>query len=128
MNSFNFLKVIEYLFLPHLEKHLPIHENQFAYRPAPGCIDCITVLKESLMYYNSKRSDVYCAMVDLSRTYDKINTRLLCDKIRETELPGQVFALIDFMCKINFVCTSYGGQPSDEWSVRNGVRQGGISS
>ena len=27
MNSSNFLKVIEYLLLPHLEKHLPIHEN-----------------------------------------------------------------------------------------------------
>ena len=38
MNSSNFLKVIEYLLLPHLEKHLPIHENQFAYRPATGCI------------------------------------------------------------------------------------------
>ena len=45
MNSSEFLKVIEYLLLPHLEKHHVIHEIQFAYRPATGCIDAITVLK-----------------------------------------------------------------------------------
>ena len=60
-------------------------------------------------------------MVDISKAYDRINTSLLCDKMRETELPGQVIALIDFMCKNTFVCTSYGGQLSDEWNVRNGV-------
>ena len=67
-------------------------------------------------------------MVDLSKAYDRINTSLLCDKMRETELPGLVIEFIDFMCKNTFVCTSYGGQLSDEWNVRNGVRQGGISS
>ena len=50
------------------------------------------------MYYNSQRSDIYCAMVDLSKVYDRINASLLCDKMRESELPGQVIALIDFMC------------------------------
>ena len=34
MNSSNFLKVLEYLLFPHLEKQLPVHENQIAYRPA----------------------------------------------------------------------------------------------
>ena len=80
------------------------------------------------MYYNSQRSDVYCAMIDLSKAYDRINTCLLCDKMRDPELPGQVIAFINFMCKNNFVCISYGGQLSDAWNVRNGVRQGGISS
>ena len=48
MNSSNFIKVIEYLFLQHLEKHLLIHGNQFAYRPATGCIDAVSVLKETV--------------------------------------------------------------------------------
>ena len=51
------------------------------------------------MNYNSQRSDVYRAMVDLSKAYDRINTSLLCGKMRETELAGQVIALIDFMGK-----------------------------
>ena len=98
MNSSNFPKVLKYLLVPHLEKHLPVHENQFTYRPATGCIDAITVSKETVMYYNSQRSDVYCAKVDLSKAYDRIDTSLLCDKMWETELPGKVIALINFMC------------------------------
>ena len=74
------------------------------------------------MYYNSQRSDVYSAKLDLSKAYNRINTSLFCDKMRETELPGQVTALIDFMCKNTFVCTCYGGQLSDDWKVKNGVR------
>ena len=57
---------------------------------------------------------MHCAMVDLSKAYDRINTSLLCDKMRETNLPGKVIALIDFMGKNNFVCASYGGQLSDD--------------
>ena len=99
MNSSNFLKVLEALLLPHLEKHLSVHENQFAYRPATGCIDAITVLKETIMYYNSQRSDVYCALVNLSKAYDRVKTSLLCGKMREIDLPGKVIALTDFLVK-----------------------------
>ena len=65
------------------------------------------------MYYNSERSDVYCAMIDILKDYERINTSLLWDKMGETDLPGQVIALIDFKGKNSFVCTSYGGQLID---------------
>ena len=58
LNSYNFLKVLEHILLPHLEKHLPVHENKFAYRPAAGYVDAITVSIETVIYYNSQRSDV----------------------------------------------------------------------
>ena len=67
-------------------------------------------------------------MLDLSKAYNRTKTSFLYDKMRETELPGQIITLIDFICKKNFVCTSYGEQLSDEWNVRNIVRQRGVSS
>ena len=45
-------------------------------------------------------------MVDFLKAYDKKNTSLLCDNMRETDLPGQVFALIDLIGKNTFVCIS----------------------
>ena len=80
------------------------------------------------MYYNLKISDVYCAIVDLSKVFDRIDTSLLCDKRGEAYLAKQVIALTDFIGKKNFVCTPYEGQLSDEWNVINKVRRGGISS
>ena len=38
-------------------------------------------------------------MLDLSKAYDRINTSLLCDEMRETDLLGQVIALLDFIGK-----------------------------
>ena len=49
------------------------------------------------MHYNVRNSNVFCTTVNLSKAYDKINTSLLCDKMKETDLPGQVIVLIDFM-------------------------------
>ena len=46
--------------------------------------------------------------------------------MREADSPGQFIALIDFMGRNTFVCTPYGGQLNDEWSVEDGVRQQGI--
>ena len=50
---------------------------------------------------------VYCAMVDLSKAYDKINISSLCNTLKATYLPGQFVNLIEFKGKNTFVCTFY---------------------
>ena len=65
-------------------------------------------------------------MVDVSKAFNRIGTSLSSDKKRETDLPIEVIALIDFMGNSTFACTSYRGQLSDGWNVKNGVQQGGI--
>ena len=58
------------------------------------------------MYYNLKRSNIYCATVVLSKAYDRIKTRLLCVKMRAIDLPAMFITLIDPMSKNTYVCTS----------------------
>ena len=80
MSTSNFPKVFVRLLLLQFENHHPVGENQFAYKPGTSCIEAKTVLKEIIMYYNSKRSDVYCSVVDLSKAYHRINTSLFCNR------------------------------------------------
>ena len=89
MNSSNFFKMFEYLILLHLEQYLNLSHNQFAYRPSPGYLNAITLLKETISHYNQRHSDMFCAMIDLSQAYDRININTLCTKLKRTELPGQ---------------------------------------
>ena len=79
MNSSIFLKVFEYLLLPQLENNLKIDQRHFAYQNATGCLDAITLLKEPVAHYNREHTDVYCAMVDLSKAYNRTNISSLCD-------------------------------------------------
>ena len=67
MNSSNILKMFEYLILPYLGKYLNLSHKQFAYRLSTGCLNAITLLKETVSHYNQRHSDVFCAMIDLSR-------------------------------------------------------------
>ena len=82
MNPTNFLKVLQYLLLAHLEKNLKIYQRQFTHRNATGCLDAITLLKETFAQYNRKHTDVHCAIVDLSKAYDRIKISSLCDKLK----------------------------------------------
>ena len=101
---------------PHLEKHLPVDQNEFAFRSATGCIDAIPVLKETVMYCNFKCFDVCSTWADLSRAYNRTNTSFLCDKMREVCLPVQVIAFIDFMDKTHLSVHLV----EDSW-LRNGM-------
>ena len=51
------------------------------------------------MYYNLKPSEIYCAIVSLSKASYRIITSLVCDKMSKTVLPAQVIALSGFMGK-----------------------------
>ena len=91
MISSNLLKMFKYLTLPHLEKkYLNLSHNQIAYRPSTGCLKAITLLKEATSHYNLKHSDVFCAMIDLSKAYNRINVNTICPNFRRTELPAQI--------------------------------------
>ena len=70
MNLSNFFRVLEYILLPHVEKHFPFNKNQFNHQPETGCINAITFSEETVIYYILKRSDVYRAVVVLSKAYD----------------------------------------------------------
>ena len=73
--------------LLYFKKHLPVDQNKFVYRPVTGCLHAITASKKTVMCYKSERFDVYCAMVDLLKDYDRMNASVLCVEMRETGLP-----------------------------------------
>ena len=74
MNSSDFQKFIDYILLPHLVKHIHVHQNQFVYRSAMGCIGAITVLKDTVVYHNLQCYDVFYAIFDPSKACDTIHT------------------------------------------------------
>jgi len=93
-----------------------------------GCLNAITLLKETISHYKQRNFDVFCAMSDLSQAYDRININIFYIKLNRTKPPEPISNIIEYMCRNTFVNTVYGGQPSDFWPVGNGTRQGGITA
>ena len=128
MNSSVFLKNFEYCLLPVVTNHLPVNRNQFGYVKNSNCQRTIAILKEVLHSYIGKNSEVHCAMLDLSKAFDKININLLRDKLSSTRLPHCIIRIINFMYTNAYVNVRFNNRIGQEWKIGNGVRQGGILS
>ena len=64
---------------------------------------------------------MFCAIIDLSQAYDRININTLCTKSRRTELPEQITYIIEYMCGNTFVNNVYGGEPRKFLPVGNEI-------
>ena len=76
-NSSNLFIVFEYSLLHTLTKYLKLSDKQFAFRADTGCVTAVLLLKEINAKYNAESSSVHCAMVNFTKTFDKVN----CGKI-----------------------------------------------
>ena len=128
MNSSCFLKLYEYCFVPYLDKFLKISDRQFGFRPNTGCLAAVSVLKETVFRYMDGNSPVHCAFLDLTKAFDRVNFKILIDKLNSSNLPPSIVNNIDFMLHNSWVHTKFLGISSDEWLIGNGVRQGGVLS
>ena len=128
MNSSVLLKTFEYCLLPVVTSCLPVNLNQFGFVKNSNCQKTIAILKEVLHSYISKKSEVHCAMLDLSKAFDKIDLNLLKDKLSNTRLPPCIIRIIYFMYTNAYVNVKFNDKIGPEWKVGNGVRQGGILS
>ena len=128
MNSSNFLKLFDCCINPFLQNHLVLNNRQFGFRKNTGCPDVLAILKETILKYIAGKSRVYCAMIDISKAFDKIDYDILISKILKTSLPKQIVYMLEFMFKNTYVNTSINKVASEPWRVENGTRQGGINS
>ena len=128
MNSSCFLKIFEYCLLPFLERDLKLDDRQFGFRSGTGCTTAVSVLKETIHSYLDHGSVVHCAMVDLTKAFDKVNYNILLKKLKDTNLSPSIINILEFMFRNILVSVKYQGSRSSEWLQGNGVRQGGVFS
>ena len=80
MNSTNIFKLFEYCLFPICSRFLKINSSQFGYRKHTSCQSAVLILKETVMSYVKSNSDLHCTELDLSKVFNKVNTKLLVNK------------------------------------------------
>ena len=94
MSSSNLLKIFECFVRPLLSNHLKLSSLQFGFHSMTSCPSAVLVLKETVLKYTRENSIVLCAMINLSKAFDKINYYILITKLRGTSLPLQIIDYI----------------------------------
>ena len=114
--------------MPALKSNLKLSSRQFGFRPGTNCQSAVLMLQEVVKSYTERNSNVHCAMLDLTKAFDRMNFNILIAKLKKTLLPMQLVNLLDFMLRNSFASLNYNGFKGGDWLIGNGARQGGILS
>jgi len=86
------------------------------------------VLKDTLLYYVSHNSAVYCTLLDAKKAFDRIQYCKLFRLLIERGLPACITRVVIGLYLNNFIRVAWNGVMSEYFLAVNGVKQGGVLS
>ena len=128
MISNNMFKVFEYVLLPLVKKYCSLNSCQFGYRKSTSTLMAIALFKETVTRYNSEGSPIYSCFLDMSKAFERVDHELLLKKLANKNVPVYLLNIIKLIFLNSSVCVKFDSILSDSWSIKSGVRQGGILS
>ena len=128
MNSTNFFKILEYCMLDRMSYCVELSSQQFGYRENTSTSLAICLLKEVMQKYCSEKSKVFACFLDLSKAFERVNHKILIDKMTSLNFPVQIVDLYRTIFENSHVRVKYQNALSEDWQAIRGVRQGGVTS
>ena len=128
MNSCMIMKCFEYCMLPTLSNLLKIDTAQFGFQVGSNCEYAITMVKETILYYKNRGTNVHGAAIDLTNAYDKVNHDKLITKLIKSNVPPLIIKIWQFILSNTIVAVRFGDKVGESWKIKNGLRQGGCTS
>ena len=128
MLSSIFLKLFEYCILSKIEHHIKLNDRQHGFRENYSTSSAGFILKEIALNYINSKSNVYACFIDISKAFDSVSHSLLMKKLLQYGIPAIYVNVISFWYSNQRIQVRYGSDYSDEWTICNGVRQGGVLS
>ena len=117
MNSSKLTKLFEFSIVPSLKKS-NINSLQFGFTAGWSSDNAVTLSKETL----HDKANIYFASINLSEAFDKINVKILIDKLNDIRLPIPIIRIISYILYNNYANVAF---DNCFWGWVNGVRQGG---
>ena len=121
-------KVIDLILLDRLADNLITSDLQFGFKKGLSTSMCTMVIKETIAYYTSNESNVYCVMLDATKAFDRVNYAKLFPKLFERKIPLIVIRYLFQLYTKQETRIKWDTTVSDLFPIHNGVRQGAISS
>jgi hypothetical protein len=121
-------KILNNIILQQYNNKLMSSELQFGFKPKSSTNMCSMVLKETIAYYNSHNSSVFCSFLDATKAFDRLHYCKLFRLLIKRELPAHIIRLLINMYTNNFVRVAWRGVMSVYFLAVNGVKQGGVLS
>jgi hypothetical protein len=123
-----FGKIFDNLILSKYRDKLCTSDLQFGFKQKSSTSMCSMVLKETISYYVSNHSNVFCTFLDASKAFDRVNYIKLFNLLIKRGLPACIIRALINMYTGHLIRISWAGVVSDYFAALNGVKQGGVVS
>ena len=122
------LKLLDIVVLLLEGDKLGFDQMQFAYQAKASTIMCSWIVTAVIDHFNRKGSPVYGAAMDMSKAFDLVEWKELFTTLMERKVEP-IFLRVMLYIYMNQQCdVKWGDKNSRRFSVKNGVRQGAVSS
>jgi len=121
-------KVFENCLLKIYGNFLYSSPNQFGFKKGLGCTHAIYTLQTVVNHYVTNGSTVNLCTLDLSKAFDKMNHYALLMALMKRNVPLNFLLILEKWFCISVTCVKWINVFSEMFSLRAGVRQGGILS
>ena len=101
---------------------------QFAYKSQYSTTMCTFLVTETTQNYKSRGPNVYALLTDATKSFDKDKYSKLFELLKNKNICPHIPRILLNMYLINAAVVSRNGAISTEYSVTNGVKQGGVVS
>ena len=105
-----------------------LREEQAGFRSGRSCVDQIFVLRTIIEQSLEWNSPLYINFIDFEKAFDSVHHATLWNILRSYGFPSKVINILSSMYANNRCCVRHGGQHSDWFRVKSGVRQGCVIS
>ena len=123
-----FNKIFDNIILCKYRHLLVTSDLQFGFKKG-HCTQMYTmVLKETIAYYMTNKSNIFCTFLDATKAFDRINYCKLFRLLINRSLPYCITRILLNLYIRNFVFVSWSGSNSPSFLASNGVKQGGVLS
>ena len=106
------------------KKHEKLTSIQFGFQPNKSTIDCIYIFHAIIMKTLNSHKKLFCAFVDFSKAFDKIQRDLLWFKLVKEGVSNRMFKAIQAMYKSVKSVIRNNNVLSENFEVFHGVKQG----
>ncbi|MFZ2537928.1 MAG: reverse transcriptase family protein [Oscillospiraceae bacterium] len=122
-------KILENILLRIIDSHDDIDDFQFGFKKHHSTLSCTALFKKTVDYYTKRGSHVFTCFIDFNKAFDRVNYwQLFCKLLDHDDTSKKIVSLLAFWYSNQSMHVRWQNATSDEFSIGNGVRQGGILS
>ena len=122
------LKLIDWIVIIKYGHLLKVDDFQFGFQPASNTSLCSWMVFETIDSYIRNGSIVYGCLLDCTKAFDTVEHDKLFEKLWKAGLPAVVLRLLIYIYRNQTAKVRWKSGISEEFLIRNGVRQGAVIS